>query len=48
MRLDEIQAMLCAIVSSPAPVLPSVWLPEALGKGLMTPKMSKCSKRSSC
>ena len=34
MRLDEIQAMLCAIVSSPAPVLPSVWLPEALGKGL--------------
>jgi uncharacterized protein len=34
MRLDEIQAMLCAVVSSPAPVLPSVWLPEALGKGL--------------
>ena len=34
MRLDEIQAMLCAVVSSPTPVLPSVWLPEALGKGL--------------
>ena len=34
MRLDEIQAMLCAIVSGPAPVPPSVWLPEALGKGL--------------
>lgn len=34
MRLDEIQAMLCAVVSGPAPVPPSVWLPEALGKGL--------------
>ena len=34
MRLDEIQAMLCAIVSGPVPVSPAVWLPEALGKGL--------------
>ena len=34
MRLDEIQAMLCAIVSGPVPIEPSVWLPEALGKGL--------------
>lgn len=34
MRLDEIQAMLCAVVSSPEPVPPAVWLPEALGKGL--------------
>ena len=34
MRLDEIQGMLCAIVSGPVPVAPSVWLPEALGKGL--------------
>ena len=34
MRLDEIQAMLCAVVSAPEPVMPSVWLPEALGKGL--------------
>lgn len=34
MRLDEIQAMLCAVVSSPSTVLPSVWLPEALGPGL--------------
>ena len=34
MRLDEIQAMLCAVVSGPVPVEPSVWLPEALGKGL--------------
>jgi len=34
MRLDEIQAMLCAVVSGPVPVAPSVWLPEALGKGL--------------
>ena len=31
MRLDEIQAMLCAVVSAPAPVLPSVWLAEAFG-----------------
>ena len=36
MRLDEVQAMLCAIVSGPEPVLPSVWLPEALGKGMET------------
>ena len=34
MRLDEIQAMLCAIVSGPQPVAPSAWLPEGLGKGL--------------
>ncbi|MEN9478783.1 MAG: hypothetical protein RLZZ298_178 [Pseudomonadota bacterium] len=34
MRLDEIQAMLCAVVSGPLPIAPSVWLPEALGKGL--------------
>ncbi len=34
MRLDEIQAMLCAIVSGPETVLPSAWLPEALGEGL--------------
>ena len=34
MRLDEIQAMLCAVVSSPVPIAPAVWLPEALGKGL--------------
>lgn len=34
MRLDEIQAMLCAIISGPEPVLPSVWLPEALGSQL--------------
>ena len=26
MRLDEIQAMLCAIVSGPVPVTPAVWL----------------------
>ena len=34
MRLDEIQAMLCAIVSGPLPVTPGVWLAEALGSGL--------------
>ena len=34
MRLDEIQAMLCAIISGPVPVEPSVWLPEALGEGI--------------
>ena len=34
MRLDEIQAMLCAVVSGPVPIAPAVWLPEALGKGL--------------
>lgn len=30
--LDEIQAMLCAVVSGPTPVMPSVWLPEILGE----------------
>lgn len=34
MRLDEVQAMLCAVVSSPVPVSPAVWLPEALGEGM--------------
>lgn len=34
MRLDEIQAMLCAVVSGPEAVSPGVWLPEALGKGM--------------
>jgi uncharacterized protein len=34
MRLDEIQAMLCAVISGPVPVSPAIWLPEALGKGL--------------
>ena len=29
MRLDEIQAMLCAVVSGPLPIPPAVWLPEA-------------------
>ena len=33
-RLDEIQAMLCAVVSGPQPVMPAVWLAEALGPGL--------------
>jgi uncharacterized protein len=35
MRLDEIQAILCAVVSGPQPVLPSVWLPEVLGEGMV-------------
>ncbi len=34
MRLDEIQAMLTAIVSAPVPVAPAIWLPEALGEGM--------------
>ena len=34
MRLDEIQAMLCAVVSGPEPVMPGVWLQEALGEGV--------------
>lgn len=34
MRLDEVQAMLCAVVSAPEPVPPAVWLPEALGPKL--------------
>jgi len=33
-RLDEIQALLCAVISGPQPVMPSVWLLEALGAGL--------------
>lgn len=33
MRLDEIQAILCAIVSGPLPVAPNVWIAEVLGKG---------------
>ena len=32
MRLDEAQAVLCAVVSGPESVLPGVWLPEILGE----------------
>jgi uncharacterized protein YecA (UPF0149 family) len=28
MQLDEVQAMLCAVVSAPDPIQPGVWLPE--------------------
>ncbi|MBK7417519.1 MAG: hypothetical protein IPJ38_22990 [Dechloromonas sp.] len=31
MRLDEIQAMLCAVVSGPLPIPPAVWLPGSAG-----------------
>ncbi|MCB4358259.1 YecA/YgfB family protein [Quatrionicoccus australiensis] len=34
MRLDEIQAILCAIVSGPVAVPPTAWLPEVLGEGM--------------
>ena len=34
MRLDEAQAVICAVVSGPEPVMPTVWLPEVLGKGM--------------
>jgi len=34
MRLDEIQAILCAVVSGPVSVPPTVWLPEVLGEGM--------------
>ena len=32
MRPDELQGLLCAVVSAPEPVLPSVWLQAALGE----------------
>ena len=32
MRLDELQGLLCAVVSAPEPVLPSAWMPAALGE----------------
>lgn len=32
MELDELQAMICAVVSGPEPVPPSVWLTAALGE----------------
>ncbi|MDD5248167.1 MAG: UPF0149 family protein [Rhodocyclaceae bacterium] len=31
MRLDELQGLLCAVVSAPEPVMPSAWIPAALG-----------------
>lgn len=34
MRLDEAQALICAVVSSPEPIQPAVWLPEVLGAGV--------------
>jgi len=32
MQLDELQALLCAVVSGPEPIPPSVWLTAALGE----------------
>lgn len=32
MQLDELQAMLCAVVSGPELIPPSIWLPAALGE----------------
>lgn len=34
MRLDEVQAVIAAVVTSPQPIPPAVWLPEVLGKGV--------------
>ena len=34
MRLDEVQAVIAAVVTSPQPIPPAVWLPEVLGKGM--------------
>lgn len=34
MRLDEVQGMLCAVISGPIPVPPAEWLQEALGKAM--------------
>ncbi|MDD2886039.1 MAG: UPF0149 family protein [Dechloromonas sp.] len=34
MRLDEVQALLCAVISSPQPISPTIWLPEVLGEGV--------------
>lgn len=34
MRLDEAQATLCAVVSNPEPIPPSIWLPEILGEAI--------------
>ena len=36
MRLDEAQAVICAVVSSPEPIPPNVWLPEVLGQGMQS------------
>lgn len=32
MQLDELQALICAVVSGPEPIPPSVWLTAALGE----------------
>ncbi len=32
MQLDELQALICAVVSGPEPIPTSVWLPAALGE----------------
>ncbi len=31
LQLDELQGLLCAVISGPDPIPPSVWLPAALG-----------------
>ena len=34
MQLDELQAVLCAVISGPLPTPPGVWLPAVLGEGV--------------
>jgi uncharacterized protein len=38
MRLDEVQAMLCAVVSAPQPLQPALWLPEVFGETDVSPE----------
>lgn len=34
MRLDELQGLLCAVISAPEPISPSIWIPAVLGEDL--------------
>ena len=47
MRLDEIQAFLCAVVSGPVAVVPEDWLGEILGGGEGSQDRAEVSTRRS-
>ncbi len=44
MQLDELQAILCAVISGPASPPPSVWLPVVLGEGMQFESNAQCEE----
>ena len=44
MWLDELQGFLCAVISGPEPIMPSTWLPVALGEAPAYENAQQCEE----